>query len=169
MSLNREPITFDRFKERQGLLSGVWFASELNQDEFNGWQDAQVCYFMFDGYIYRIQEDPEDGYRSHHRDIEVCHGLMPVNIWEPSEPVWVRHVTRIQDEDYSSRFEACDVLEFMSQHTKKNVLVIGTLRIDDYYPSFTAHFDCRNLSHNQGVVDLIGSEQLSKGKSNDGG
>ena len=57
-------------KDLVGLheLSGVDTTTEMIET----WGENYVVRFVLDGKTYKAIEDPEDGYRSHCKDLEVC-------------------------------------------------------------------------------------------------
>jgi hypothetical protein len=146
-----------------GLLSGVWFTTETitDDDAWNKDESANVCYFMWQGEIYRAQEDPNDGYRSSLGPFHVLSKVMPYDVWDPSERCMIRYRQEVEHDadDHWRSPEKCDLIEFVSVITEKVVLTIGTTNTDDYYPSCVLHFDPRNLSHNQPTIDLLGRER----------
>ena len=160
-------VSTDFFAGRYGLLSGVWFNTYQFTDDDHLFRFSDACqhmYFMLNGVIYRVSEDPDDGYRSHLDDIVIC-DLMPLNIWQPGERVYCAHVTRdsgrwhnlgeTKEEDYAYRNDRCDIVEVWSSETEKVVLEFGTDMVDDYYPTFVGRFNPEHMSLNNPKADML--------------
>lgn len=83
--------------------------------------------FVLDGVTYEAQEDPDDGYRSHMRELKVSDEKV-ANTFPP-----VRVTCSHRDR---GEYDADDVLEIRNAATGAIVLEVGTESVDDYYPSF---------------------------------
>ena len=118
------------------LLDGVDMFDEKVAQEFGG-EDCQMMRFRLDGIIYLAIEDPADGYRSSMKDIVISD--TPMKSTFKSQKVIGRHRTKSKygGED--------DVLELIDVHTGNIVLEVGTIQVDDYYPSFVASFHPENF------------------------
>lgn len=158
-------LRLDHFHNRMGLLSGVWFTEAEADPPDSLWKEQPVdyMYFMLDGVIYRVQEDPDDGYRSHLEDIIVV-DQMPLNVWQPAEEV-IGHHAQKQSELIDHRFDPegyyedrCDIVQLISTTTAKPVLEFGTDFSDDYYPSFVARFYPQKMGINERQAILLGEE-----------
>lgn len=169
------------------LLSGIWmdtWTKEQAAEVFGpNWddRDAEAWLILLDGHMYRIVEDPSDGYRSYSRDIYEVTNMMPVNWWQQSEQVHVWFVNKWpgygldrkewgewwlptwepeqDDEDYYSTPERCELLVLVSKDTNKPVAMFGTANTDDYYPYFVAKFHPENMGINAGLIDITGRTQ----------
>lgn len=104
-------------------------------------EDSQVCRFRLNGTVYVAMEDPSDGYRSSMRNLHTDAAAKMVNVF-PSVEVVGRHreLGRYGDQD--------DILELIDVTTGKVVLEVGTVSVDDYYPSFVASFHPENMASN---------------------
>jgi hypothetical protein len=125
-------------------LTAVDEGTELRKS----WGSEEQCnaiYFTLDGVTYAVVEDPEDGYRSHARDIEVVERAMK-NVFPPCKVV-ARHVTHAQ-------MGSADMLVLTDTTTGRDVLTVGTSNTDDYYPCYEADFDPRAMAVN--AVQSIG-------------
>lgn len=111
-------------------LDAVDFESEGVAPEY---EDCQVIRFRLNGVVYRVIEDPEDGYRSAMRKIEVATGATMRNRFVP---VRVRAVYKTRDKHETE----CDILELFNASTGRLVLEVGTEDVEDYYPCFVASF-----------------------------
>ena len=100
-------------------------------------EDAQIIRFRLDGKTYIATEDPDDGYRSHMKDINESTDPMN-NSFPPCK------VIGSMDEDQEN-----DTLEFKDLVTGKTVLRVGTDNTDDYYPMFISEFNPENMAINQ--------------------
>lgn len=96
-------------------------------------EDAEVCYLDLGGTVYRVSEDPDDGYRSSADGPKIVTDHVMVNRFRYSVMVTAEH----RDKD---RWGASDVLVLRSQRTNEVVLEIGTDNIDDYYPSYVCNW-----------------------------
>ena len=158
--MNPITVSLEHF-QGEGLLLGVWFTeAKIDDSDY----DLSSCvYFMLDGIIYVVRENPDDGYRSHLRDVVVNNSLMPVNVWSPPEPVFCTYIekwedsvtTDVTDDDYY-RQEELALVEVVSTKTKKLVLTFGTSNTNDYYPSFVGVFHPENMGINERHADLFG-------------
>ena len=120
------------------VLTGVDFGVEKATEEY--YQDANTMAFEMDGKVYLVREDPDDGYRSSMKDIEEV-DIKVVNQFPPCKVEGRRR----KNSEYG---EKNDVIDFYDIVTGLVVLAIGTENIDDYYPSYVAYFDPRNMKIN---------------------
>lgn len=161
-------LSLEHFDNRPGLLSGVWFTEQDMDPQREYWKDQVVnmLYFMLDGIIYRVQEDPDDGYRSHLRNIIVV-DQMPLNVWQPAEEVWLHYRHHNSDRvaiEWDSvrntyRDDRCNIVEFVSRETGECVLEFGTDDSEDYYPAFVASFHPEAMSINNPIANMLGEEK----------
>lgn len=98
--------------------------------------DAECIDFIIDGKTYRAVEDPQDGYRSCLKGIEIANEKIPANI--PDTEVVVSYDT---DDD-------CQILRFYETKYGKEVLAIGTRYVSDTYPVCTFQYSPENLPCN---------------------
>src|SRR5678815_355131 len=109
------------------VLTAVEFDTDPRRDEWSG--PANAIYFTLDGVTYKVTEDPDDGYRSSMRDIEVSDRVLS-NTFEACRVV-ARYITgKRHDNDYSY---GNDLLECIDTTTGKVVLAVGTENCNDYY------------------------------------
>jgi len=120
------------------VLTGVDFGVEKSTEEY--YQDANTMAFEMDGKVYLVREDPDDGYRSSMKDIEEV-DIKVINQFPPCKVKGRRR----KNSEYG---EKNDVIDFYDVVTGLVVLAIGTENIDDYYPSYVAYFDPRNMKIN---------------------
>jgi len=143
-----------------GLLSGVWFTTA--RLDSSDWEDSQCVYFMLDGVIYIVREDPNDGYRSTCRDVLIDNTHLPVNIWQPPEEVMCKYIEDKKDslvpEEYrDDQYDyGVELVEIVSVKTKKIVLMFGTDHVEDYYPAYVANFTPENMGINEKHANLFG-------------
>ncbi|NTF69400.1 hypothetical protein [Rhizobium rhizogenes] len=120
-------------------------AVDFTTEKFERWtdemEDCQVCRFRLDGVVYVAIEDPDDGYRSHMRELIVQEGATMTNVF-PAIDVECNY--RIENEWN----DVDDILEIVDTTTGKIVLEVGTSNTDDYYPSFVASFHPENMATN---------------------
>ena len=115
------------------LLDAVDFSNVQVKTWGDQFEPCQVIRFRLDGMVYIAVEDPEDGYRSHMKDLTVSAYATMENVFAPVKVVGRhREQGRCGDND--------DVLELIAADTGKVVLEVGTENSDDYYPLFVAAF-----------------------------
>lgn len=122
------------------VLDAVDFSAESIKSWGDSYEDCQVCRFRLDGVVYSAVEDPDDGYRSHMRDLVVNENSTMTNVFEGQEVL-----CRYRDK---SEYDTDDVLELVDTTTGKVVLEVGTRNTDDYYPWFTATFNPEAMAVN---------------------
>lgn len=122
------------------FLSGI----ETGQIEMPGYFDeVQMCNyvkFTLDGVHYMAVEDPEDGYRSCCRELQVS-DVPPRNSFAPME----MHCTMKPGDDY----EENNILVLTDAVTESVVLEIGTGNCADYYPYFHTYYNPESMACNQ--------------------
>ena len=116
------------------LLSGVDLGSDDVPHPYydNETHHVEVMRFVLDGVTYEAAEDPSDGYRSS----MACWIVTQKAVRNTFAPVRVVGRWRTKGE-YGGKDE---VLELIDQANGKTILMIGTENVDDYYPSFCAHW-----------------------------
>lgn len=127
-------------------LTGV---DEYNETikSFGVEEDANFIAFALDGKTYIAAEDPEDGYRSHMKDL-VCIETDQI-IKNKFDAVEV-----IGKMKGPGEYAANDILELIDTKTGKIILEIGTENTDDYYPYFVGKFYPENMIINQGSASF---------------
>jgi len=105
-------------------------------------ENAEYVIFILDGVAYQAVEDPDDGYRSYCKDIEIVDAATIKNKFEPIEVI----CKMTEDGQYQKN----DVLEIYDGITGGIILEIGTENTNDYYPYFVFRFTPENMSLNQG-------------------
>lgn len=101
---------------------------------------ARVCIFTLDGVHYKIVEDPDDGYRSYCRELEVSDTKPKYSF--PSISV---ECSMKPDGDLYKH----DVLIIKDAITNKPILKVGTEYVDDYYPCCIFEYHPENMCVNQ--------------------
>ena len=92
--------------------------------------------------VMRIKiEDPDDGYRSHCKELEVCNEVVSNNF--PAQKV----MGKMKDND---TYSVNDTIQFIDVVTGKVVLEVGTDNTDDYYPYCVMNWSPENLACNVG-------------------
>ena len=123
------------------VLSGVDFLVSKMETYLDRYEDCEVVNFILDGVTYTAIEDPEDGYRSCMKEINVSDAAITNNF--PGQCVIA---TMRPDEDY----EKNDILDLIDAVTGKVVLSVGTENTDNYYPYWVALFSPENMAINSG-------------------
>ena len=96
--------------------------------------------FTLDGITYLAIEDPEDGYRSYMKDLEIVDEKCKIKI--PN----IQVVCKMREDDI---FEENDVLEFIDIMNGETILAIGTGNINDYYPYCVFEYYPEKMSCNE--------------------
>jgi hypothetical protein len=122
------------------LLSGVDFTKRSIVSYGTYEEECNVCRFRLDGVTYEAIEDPDDGYRSHMRDLGVS-ADPTTNEWAP-----VRVICSLAEKDEYG--QESHLLELRDAVTGGVVLRVGAANTDDYYPYYVADFNPTALAHN---------------------
>ncbi len=127
------------------ILDAVDFKDSKVYEEFeDSYLNSTTCRFRLDGIIYVAIEDPNDGYRSMMKDLEL--GIFG-EITNVFEPVWVEAVY-LQERKDKCWEDGSDILKLIDLKTGRTVLEVGTGNTDDYYPYFVADFDPTAMASN---------------------
>ena len=102
-------------------------------------ESADYMAFTLDGVTYRAVEDPEDGYRSCCRDIEIIEHVCAVRL--PDVQVECTHKSE-------NGYESMDVLTMTDVKSGLPILEIGTGNTNDYYPYFVCEWTPENMDIN---------------------
>lgn len=105
------------------------------------YEDADTLLFCLDGVVYKATEDPDDGYRSYLRDLEVVDNTNLANTFEG-----VAVIGRYDGEDSHSDN---DTLELVDAVNGNVILRVGTDNTDDYYPYCIMEFSPELMHVNQ--------------------
>lgn len=124
------------------ILTGV----DTLQVERDGWRNPDICEavrFTIDGVHLLAVEDPEDGYRSYMRGLEISLEP-PINTFPPC------YVTgrEVPDGYYEN-----DIIELVDNVTKRVVLRIGTEDVNDYYPVCIFEYSPENMAINNETIN----------------
>lgn len=117
---------------------------DLLTEEVEG-EDCNVCFFKIDGVVYKAIENPDDGYRSYCRELQVTtetlkHGFDDIEVF----------IHKMEDDSCDKH----DVMIMRDFITGKIILEVGTKCIDDYYPGCHFRYIPENMSCNQGGNDV---------------
>lgn len=123
-------------------LSGVDFEQVKASDRYN--EDANVVRFVLDGKIHVATEDPDDGYRSSLRDVEIVEGPPVANAFGPVKVVGSMAPSGADNNEY---------VQFIDAANGKVILEIGTANTDDYYPWFVGKFHPEAMAINAGKAE----------------
>jgi len=97
--------------------------------------------FCLDGVTYIAEEDPDDGYRSYMKDLRISETPCK-NTFEP-ERVFCDHTNKSSFMGYDS-----DILIIKNPFTANVILKIGTVDVNDYYPSCVMEYHPENMQCN---------------------
>lgn len=106
--------------------------------------DCNYVKFRLDGITYMAVEDPDDGYRSMCRNLEVvdeeCRTKLPDILVE----------CKMRDDEHDDIWgtEENDILEFYDVSNKQMFMAVGTGNTNDYYPYFAFEYTPEVLSCN---------------------
>lgn len=117
------------------VLSGIERGVKNVNDYWN--TECEYIRFCLDGVTYDAVEDPDDGYRSWLRELEVVKDVPKIKL--PDCPVIC---------EMSDKYET-DILIIRDAISKKRVLSIGTDYRDDWYPVCVFNYNPENLWCNQ--------------------
>lgn len=117
-------------------LCGKHILSGVNRDYTV--HDAECIDFVLDGKTYRAIEDPEDGYRSCLKGIEISNKRIPNNIPDTE-------VVAVYDTSGSS-----EMLRFYETKYGREILSIGTRYDEEWYPVCVFKYAPENLPCNVG-------------------
>ena len=133
-----------KLKDLVGLhaLDAVDYSTEQVKD-YDGFQDANCITFRLNGVVYRVIEDPSDGYRSSMEKIEIIPKAKMKNVFNKTK-VFCIHATKGTYGDTS------DLLQIYDAKSAKLILEVGTENVSDYYPCFVAKFSPENMKINEG-------------------
>jgi hypothetical protein len=120
-------------------LSGVDTTTERVKQYGDYYEDCEVVRFVIDGKTYKATEDPDDGYRSYLKELEVTDEKV-TNSFPPQKVIG-----KMKDD---SEWEKNDTIQFIDATTGKVVLEAGTDNTDDYYPYCVLHWSPENLAIN---------------------
>jgi hypothetical protein len=122
-------------------LSGVDTTTERVKEYGDYYEDCEVVRFVIDGKTYKATEDPDDGYRSYLKEIEVTNEKV-ANTFPPQ-----RVVGKMKD---NIDGEENNTIQFIDTTTGNIVLEVGTDNTDDYYPYCVLRWSPENLAINVG-------------------
>jgi len=107
--------------------------------------ERNIMRFRLNGVIYVAVEDPDDGYRSHLRDIRIEDpGASPmVNTFE-GIPVYA-----VPGPTFDSNGDSHETLEIRCVGTHEVVIEVGTRNTGDYYPSCVMNFNPAAMAVNK--------------------
>lgn len=88
------------------LLDAVDFSNEQVKMWGEQYEDCQVMRFRLDGNVYVATEDPDDGYRSHMKNLTIAENATMKNVFEPVKVIG-RH------RDKGGYNDSADVLELI--------------------------------------------------------
>ena len=102
--------------------------------------DAEYVIFMLDGNCYKIEEDPDDGWRSYAKDVEEYHGEMSRRCILPYP---IKVICCMDDNPENT------ILKFMDAENGRVFLSIGTEHSDDWYPCCRFEYHPENIHLNE--------------------
>lgn len=114
-------------------FSGIELGSIMQKGFFDEDQECQFVKFTLDGVHYMAIEDPDDGYRSRCRELQVSD--TPPKFSFPPQSV----VCRMKED--RDGYGNDDILVVIDRVTNEMVLEVGTGDYDDWYPY--CHFEYR--------------------------
>ncbi len=122
------------------LMTGVNQGERPIKSDYAGYENCDTITFELDGVAYQATEDPQDGYRSCMRELDIVPTSAITNRFSPAEVMCVMRKLPYRDED--------DILDCYDTSTGKVVLSVGTDDSDNYYPVWVAEFTPENMAIN---------------------
>ncbi len=98
--------------------------------------DCNYVKFRLDGVTYMAVEDPDDGYRSCCRELEIVDGECRTSL--PGIIVECKMRDDVHDDIWGT--EENDILEFYDIDNKQMFMAVGTGNTTDYYPYFVFEY-----------------------------
>ena len=126
------------------ILSGIE-TGQVMCESFGYEEECEYIKFTLDGVHYMAVEDPDDGYRSYMRELEISD--TPCRYSLPDVEVECHMLPDCVECSYEN-----DILVFVDVRNGKEVLSVGTGATDDYYPYCVLNYKPENLSCNEGKV-----------------
>ena len=126
------------------VMTGIETGAVKRANWWSGEDDCNYIKFRLDGVSYMAVEDPDDGYRSCCRELEVvdrgCKIKLPDILVE----------CKMRDDKYDKIWgtEVNDILEFYDINNKQMFMAVGTGNTNDYYPYFVFEYMPELLSCN---------------------
>lgn len=123
----------------------IFSGCELISTKIDGWcfgEDYTICLFTLDGTTYKAIEDPDDGYRSYCRELEISE--KPPRYTFPGIEV---ECSMMENDDYYHQNNNCLVIR--DSENGKTILEIGTKNYDDWYPYCHFSYTPENMACNQ--------------------
>lgn len=117
------------------VLSGIERGVKTVNDFWHN--ECEYIRFCLDGVTYEAVEDPDDGYRSYLKELEVVKDMPKIKL--PDCPV----ICEMSDEDET------DILIILDAISKRRVLSIGTDYTEACYPFCVFNYNPENLWCNQ--------------------
>ncbi len=127
------------------ILQGIELGMEPNLSDWVYFEQRHFILFRLDGVTYKATEDPDDGYRSYMRELQIVEDVIPRVTLPDVEVVGCMHP--------DDKWEKFNVIEFNDAKNGKCVLAIGTGNTDDYYPYCVLEYTPENLACNEGVQE----------------
>lgn len=135
------------------MLSGIETGTLPNDNDWCGADFCNYVKFTLDGVHYMAVEDPDDGYRSFCRMLQISDEA-PRFSFPPMEMV----CTMAEDGEYG---EANNILVLTDAVTGEVVLEIGTENYDDWYPCFHMSYTPENMACNVAAQE-VSEEEFNK-------
>lgn len=123
-------------------IKGQWYSKD----------NCNYVKFKLDGVTYMAVEDPDDGYRSCCRDLEIVNEECKISL--PN--ILVECKMRDDFHDSILGTEENDILEFYDVGNNQMFMAVGTGNTNDYYPYFVFEYTPETLCCNKTPNSIIG-------------
>jgi hypothetical protein len=133
-------VELDHFIGKSFVLTAVATGQIPVANSYAG-EHANTLTFVLSGVTYQVVEDPNDGYRSSMREINVLPAVTLTNQFPPVKVVG----ERVPDDDHYKK----DMVVLKRMDNGLPILEFGTHNTHDYYPSFVGDFRVENLPGNE--------------------
>ncbi len=109
-----------------------------------------VCneYFKIDDFVFKVQEDENDGYRSCLGDILAVNKKEQKNLIFFKTPIATVRIEATTDSYWNQSFEGYNLVDIKDGHVW---LKFGTTNYDDYYPCFVFYYQTKG----QAIQNLL--------------
>lgn len=125
-------------------MTGIETGTVKRENWWLGEDNCNYVKFRLDGVTYMAVEDPDDGYRSLCRELEVVDEECKTRL--PDILVECKMRDDFHDDVWGT--EENDILEFYDTVNKQMFMAVGTGNTNDYYPYFAFEYMPEELSCN---------------------
>lgn len=133
------------------VMTGVEIGTVQREGWWDEFKDCNYVKFRLDGVTYMAVEDPDDGYRSCCRELEIVNERYRTSLPD----ILVECKMRDNSHDGIWGDEVNDILEFYDAGNNQMFMAVGTGNTNDYYPYFVFEYVPEVLHCNGGDKQVI--------------